>query len=75
MVNFMHFFVVTCNVLLQFILLVWFYGVIVMANGRKIVPEEKAPLNRKHRREVPLALLQQEQVGLNRNSMRNRENQ
>jgi len=53
MLNFMEFFVVTHNLLLQFILLIWFYGVIVMVNGRKIVPEEKAPLNRKQRREVP----------------------
>lgn len=57
MLNFMHFFVVTHNVLLQFTLLIWFYGVIVMVDGGKIVPEEKAPLNRKCRKEVPFGPL------------------
>lgn len=56
MLHFMHFSVVTHNVLLPFILLVSFYGYIVMANGRKIVPEEKASLKKKHR-EVPLGPL------------------
>lgn len=57
MLNFMHFFVGTHNVLLSFILLVWFYGYIVMVNGRKIVPEEKASLKKRKEKSL-LALLQ-----------------
>lgn len=43
-----------------------------MVNGRKIVPEEKAPLNSKGRREFPFGPLAAG-TDLNRKSMRNRE--